>query len=107
MSQIVLITGAAQDPQHTGRYRPPGGGRSGAAILEKPVSESGMLEDLSQLPPFESTRSRKPLILKGRDGRVVYGARLENESGDAHREILNRLFAQSIQRLPATECFSM
>jgi hypothetical protein len=35
---------------------------------------------------------------------AVEGARLENESGDAHRGILNHLFAQSIQRLPATQC---
>jgi hypothetical protein len=44
---------------------------------------------------------------KRRDVRVVEGARLENESGDAHEEMLNDFFAQLIQRLPATECFSM
>jgi hypothetical protein len=47
------------------------------------------------------------MILKRRDGRVVDGARLENESLDAHEEMLNDFFAQLIQRLPATECFSM
>jgi len=38
---------------------------------------------------------------------VVEGARLESESGDAHEVILKHLFAQSIQRVPATECASM
>jgi hypothetical protein len=38
---------------------------------------------------------------------VVEGARLESDFGDAHRVILNHLFAQSIQRLPTTECVSM
>ena len=55
-----------------------------------------------------SSPSGKLLIpLERRDGRVVEGARLESDSGDAHRVILKHLFAQSIQRLPATECFSM
>ena len=44
---------------------------------------------------------------KRRDVRVVEGARLESGSGHAHRVILRQLFAQSIQRLPATECLSM
>src|SRR5581483_4437349 len=51
--------------------------------------------------------ARKLLILKRRDGRVVDGARLENESGDAHRVIPKHSFTQSIQRLPAAECLSM
>ena len=38
---------------------------------------------------------------------VVEGARLESDSGDAQQVIPKHLFAQSIQRLPATECFSM
>jgi len=38
---------------------------------------------------------------------VVDRARLENESGASHEEMLNHFFAQVIQRLPATECFSM
>jgi hypothetical protein len=37
---------------------------------------------------------------------AVDQARLESDSGDSHRVILNDLFAQSLQRLPATECFS-
>jgi integrase len=58
---------------------------------------------LSGSPP-----SGKLLIpLERRDVRVVEGARLENDSGDAHRVIPKHFFAQSIQRLPATECFSM
>ncbi len=50
--------------------------------------------------------ARKSLILKRRDVGVVDRARLENDSGDAHRVIPKHFFAQSIQRLPATECFS-
>ena len=53
--------------------------------------------------------SGRPQVLdsKRRDVGVVDRARLENESGDSHEEILNHFFAQSIQRLPATECLSM
>ena len=67
-----------------------------------------------------TSQSRHSLLLRGsppagklliplerRDVRVVEGARLENESGDAHRVIRKHLFAQSNQRLPATECLSM
>src|SRR4029077_10215458 len=58
---------------------------------------------LQGLPP-----SGKLLLpLKRRDVRVVEGARLENESGDAHRVIQKDLFSQSSQRLPATRCSSM
>jgi hypothetical protein len=32
---------------------------------------------------------------------------LESASGDAHQVILNHLFMQSIQRLPAAECLLM
>ena len=42
-----------------------------------------------------------------RDGRVVEGARLENDSGELHQIVPKHLFAQSIQRFPATEYFSM
>ena len=51
--------------------------REGAAILERPVSDRGTLEDLSQSAKFPSPRDRKLLILKRRDVRVVEGARLE------------------------------
>jgi len=44
---------------------------------------------------------------KRRDVGVVDRARLENDSGDAHRVMLKQLFAQSIQRLPTTQSFSM
>ena len=54
---------------------------------------------------FESVRNL--LILKRRDAGAVDQARLENESGDAHRVIPKHLFAQSIQRLPAAECLLM
>jgi len=67
-----------------------------------------------------TSQSRHSLLLRGsppagklliplerRDVRVVEGARLENDSGEPHRVIPKHLFAQSIQRLPATESFSM
>jgi hypothetical protein len=67
-----------------------------------------------------TSQSRHSLLLQGsppsgklliplarRDVRVVEGARLENDSGDAHRVIPKHLFAQLIQRLPAAECLSM
>ena len=67
-----------------------------------------------------TSQSRHSLVLRGsppagklliplarRHVRVVEGARLENESGDAHQVTPNHLFAQSIQRLPATRCLLM
>ena len=51
--------------------------------------------------------ARKSLILKRRDAGAVDQARLESESGEAHRVIPKDLFAQSIQRLPAAEYFSL
>jgi hypothetical protein len=47
------------------------------------------------------------LILKRRDAGAVDEARLESDSGDAHRVILKHLVAQSIQRLDALKCFLM
>jgi hypothetical protein len=44
---------------------------------------------------------------KRRDGRVVEGARLENDLGEAHRPTSKHFVAQSIQRLAALRCFSM
>ena len=38
---------------------------------------------------------------------MVEGARLESDSGDAHRVTPKHFFAQLIQRLPAKESFSM
>ena len=66
-----------------------------------------LFEDLSQSASLCGGTGRKSLILKRRDVRVVEGARLENDSGDAHRVIRKHFLAQSIQRLPAPECFSM
>ena len=67
-----------------------------------------------------TSQSRQSLLLQGsppsgklliplerRDGRVVEGARLENESGERHQVLPKHLFTQSNQGLPATECFSM
>jgi hypothetical protein len=78
-----------------------------AAILENALSDSATLEGLTQLGFLDCAGPGKFLISKRRNLRVVEGARLESETGDAHRVILKHLFAQSIQRLPATECFSM
>ena len=71
------------------------------SLLLQGSPPSGKL--LIPLTPALSERSES----KGRDVRVVEGARLENESGDAYRVTPKHLFAQSSQRLPATECFSM
>ena len=46
-------------------------GWNGAAILEKPVSDRGTLEDLSQSPKSPFKHYCKVLILKGRDVGVV------------------------------------
>jgi integrase len=73
------------------------------ALAEGLTSQSRHSLRLAGSPP-----SAKLLIpLERRDVRVVEGARLENESGEAHRVIPKDLFAQSIQRLPVAECFSM
>jgi len=47
------------------------------------------------------------LILKRRDVGVVDRARLESDSGDAHRATLKHIVAQSIQRLDALKYSSM
>jgi hypothetical protein len=47
------------------------------------------------------------LILKRRDVGVVDRARLEIDSGRAHRVMLKHIVAQSIQQVPARECFLM
>jgi hypothetical protein len=55
-----------------------------------------------------SPPSAKLLIpLERRDVRVVEGARLESDAGHPQGVTLKHLFAHPIQRLPATECFSM
>jgi hypothetical protein len=54
-----------------------------------------------------SATARKLLILKTETCRVVEGARLENETGDAHEVTLKHLAAHSIQRLTASRCGSM
>ena len=95
----------------------------------------GVSQFLSQFGFRAAPLARKPLILNiRRDVRVVVrlrggaasarhlavaradlrtraeadeGARLENESGDVHRVLPKQFFAQSIQRLLATECVAM
>ena len=51
--------------------------------------------------------ARKSLILQWRDVRVVEGARLESEMGDAHELTLKHFAAHSIQRLTALPYSSM
>jgi hypothetical protein len=62
-----------------------------------PVSDRGTLgvsQSVSQFPFRADPLARKPLILKTRrDVRVVEGARLEINSGDAYRVIPKHLFA--------------
>ena len=48
-----------------GRWLNEGQHRSATGILEKPVSDRGTLEDLSQSRPSRSTSDRKLLILNG------------------------------------------
>ena len=68
------------------------------ALAEGLTSQSRHSLRLAGSPP-----SAKLLIpLARRDVRVLEGARLESDLGDAYRVIPKRLFAQSIQRLPAT-----
>ena len=51
---------------------------------------------------------RKCLILKiRRDVRVIEGARLESEAGDAHGVTPKHLMTHSIQRFAALNCSSM
>jgi hypothetical protein len=50
---------------------------------------------------------RNLLILKRRDGGVVDRARLESETGDAHRVTRTHFVAQSIQPFAASKCSSM
>jgi hypothetical protein len=67
---------------------------------ERWESEGGFCATLVQT-------ARNALILKRRDVRVVEGARLENDSGEAHRATSKHFVAQSIQRLAALKYFSM
>ena len=77
------------------------------------LSSEGGIDALVEVSDALTSQSRDSLRLSGspphgklliplerRDVRVVEGARLENDSGDAHGVILKHLFAQSIQRLP-------
>jgi hypothetical protein len=63
--------------------------------------------DLKEFCDHQSQIARKPSILKRRDVGVVDRARLESDSGEAHRVIPEHLLSQSIQRLPSTRCSSM
>jgi len=81
--------------------------RPSAAILEISVSDRGTLEDLSQSSLSSSRSHRKLLILKRRDVRVVEGARLESDFGEAHQVTPKHLVAQGIQRVMPSRCSSM
>ena len=64
------------------------------------MAEQQYLKERFAIALFQA--ARKPLILKTRrDVRVVEGARLESESGEAHRGTPKRNVTQSVQRLTA------
>ena len=94
-----------------GRVLPEAGNGNGGdpeigAIIEVPesvTSQSRHSLTLSGSPPH----GKLLIPFKRRDVRVVEGARLENDSGELHQVVPKHFFAQSIQRLPATECFSL
>jgi len=81
-----------------------------ALVDAKPLNANGIGFDACTVTGVcdnQFAAARKLLILKRRDAGAVDQARLENDSGDAHRMIPKHFFAQSIQRLPATECLLM
>jgi len=63
-----------------------------AAILEA-VAWRVTFEDLSQSTESGLSGACKSLILQGRDGRVVYGARLESEFLERHQSTSTHLIA--------------
>jgi integrase len=72
-------------------------------VPDSVTSQSRHSLTLSGSPP----RGKLLIPLNRRDVRVVEGARLESDSGHARQVILKHLFAQSIERLPATQCCSI
>jgi hypothetical protein len=88
------------------RSRPPRAATRRSSVIEMPdgvTSQSRHSLLLQGSPP-----SGKLLIpLNRRDVRVVEGARLESDSGEAQRDTPKQLLAQSSQRHPATRCVSM
>ena len=85
----------------------------------KPANDNE-IETIVEVAADLTSQSRHSLLLQGsppsgklliplarRDVRVVEGARLESESGEAHRVTSRHFVAQSIQRLAALRCFSM
>jgi hypothetical protein len=100
-----------------GRVLPEAGnGHGGAPRAGASAPPGPEIKAIIEVADSVTSQSRHSLTLSGsppsgkllipfvrRDVRVVEGARLENDSGDAHRLIPKHFFAQSIQRLPATE----
>jgi hypothetical protein len=95
-----------------------GDGDSGKG-KEEPRDEGG-IDALVEVSAEFTSQSRHSLRLSGsppsgklliplerRDVRVVEGARLESESGDAHEVTLKHLAAHSIQRFTASSYASM
>jgi integrase len=72
-------------------------------VPESVTSQSRHSLTLSGSPPH----GKLLIPLNRRDVRVVEGARLEGDSGELHQVVPKHFFAHSIQRLPATEYFSM
>ena len=94
-------------------------GGDGANGNGKPATDAE-IETIVEVADDLTSQSRHSLLLQGsppsgklliplnrRDVRVVEGARLENDSGDAHRVTSKHFIAQSIQRLAALKCASM
>ena len=96
--------GCARTPESASEETP--ARRRAYSSARTPVSDrrpvGGVSQFLSQFRFRADPLARKQLILKTRrDVRVVEGARLESNSGEAHRTTLERLVAQSLQRVSA------
>ena len=95
-----------------------GDGDSGKGKEEAP--DEGGIDALVEVPDEFTSQSRHSLRLSGsppsgklliplerRDVRVVEGARLESDSGDAHRATPKHLFPQLSQRFTSRRCSLM
>jgi hypothetical protein len=95
-------------------HKPAGDDRSlprWSSQVRKPL-KANTIEERVQSTSAREITSARPLsqVLDFKDTercQVVEGARLENETGDAHAVALKHLGAHSIQRLRASQCSSM
>jgi hypothetical protein len=96
---------------HRGRVLPEAGNGNGGD------PQNAQIKAVIDVPESITSQSRHSLLLQGsppsgklliplnrRDVRVVEGARLESDCGQAHCAILKHLVAQPIQQLPLTMC---